>query len=126
MEKSAPGAMPVVSGKRDEVCAGGAHRISEVEIGNSRARLSGNAARLLRQRDEIETGRRDARLLVQEARVRIEAILHGRTQIDRNDLHAIFDVISRAARLLREAEDVEKFADGYHHTARARLTPCKS
>jgi hypothetical protein len=44
-----------------------------------------------------------------QSRVRIEAILHGKTQIDRHDLHAIFDVISRAARLLCEAEDVEKW-----------------
>jgi hypothetical protein len=66
-----------------------------------------NAARLRRQRDEIEHDLRDARLLADEARLCLEAVLHGKTPVHRNDLHAIFDVISRAARLLREAEDVE-------------------
>jgi hypothetical protein len=68
-----------------------------------------NAARLRQQR-VIETDRRDARLFADEARLRLEAVLHGKTPVDRDDLQATHDVISKAARLLHHAEDAEKWS----------------
>ena len=56
-----------------------------------------NVAQLRRQRNEIEHNLRDACLFADQARLRLEAALHGKTPIDRDDLQGTRrDLQSRA------------------------------